>query len=196
MRRDAEHIPVLRKVLRADIPGKRKRGRPKTRLKDACQRDLKITGLRAGEETEGRYGEENSSVIPATLHDGKSQRKRDNSTVIFSGAQGGRNGVVLILKGKARNSLTGYNAVSDRIIVVMQVYAPTAERPEEEKYALYEQLQTIGLIEYDYTQRSLHCDGISQRQSGRLCISRLQDRTIWARYQKQQWTKVSRAMSG
>ena len=44
MRRDGEHI--LRKVLRADIPGKMKRGRPKTRWKDACQRDLKSTGLR------------------------------------------------------------------------------------------------------------------------------------------------------
>ena len=50
MRRDGEHI--LRKVLRADIPGKRKRGRPKTRWKGACQRDLKSTGLRAGEETD------------------------------------------------------------------------------------------------------------------------------------------------
>ena len=50
MRRDGEHI--LRKVLRTDIPGKRKRGRPKTRWKDACQRDLKSTGLRAGEETD------------------------------------------------------------------------------------------------------------------------------------------------
>ena len=50
MRRDGEHI--LRKVLRADIPGKRMRGRPKTRWKDACQRDLKSTGLRAGEETD------------------------------------------------------------------------------------------------------------------------------------------------
>ena len=50
MRRDGEHI--LRKVLRADIPGKRKIGRPKTRWKDACQRDLKSTGLRAGEEKE------------------------------------------------------------------------------------------------------------------------------------------------
>ena len=50
MRRDGEHI--LRKVLRADIPGMRKRGRPKTRLKDACQRYLKSTGLRAGEETD------------------------------------------------------------------------------------------------------------------------------------------------
>ena len=73
MRRDGEHI--LRKVLRADIPGKRKRGRPKTRWKDACQRDLKSTGLRAGEERTGRCGEERSSVIPATLHDGRSQRK-------------------------------------------------------------------------------------------------------------------------
>ena len=50
MMRDGDHI--LRKVLRADVPGKRKRGRPKTRLKDACQRDLKSTGLRAGEETD------------------------------------------------------------------------------------------------------------------------------------------------
>ena len=50
MRSDGEHI--LRKVLRADIPGKRKRGRPKTRWKVACQRDLKSTGLRAGEETD------------------------------------------------------------------------------------------------------------------------------------------------
>ena len=41
MRRDDEHIP--RKVLRADrpIPGKRKKGPPKSRRKDACQRDLK-----------------------------------------------------------------------------------------------------------------------------------------------------------
>ena len=50
MRRDGEHI--LRKVLRAVISGKRKRGRPKTRWKDACQRDLQSTGLRAGEETD------------------------------------------------------------------------------------------------------------------------------------------------
>ena len=50
MRRDGEYI--LRKVLRADISGKRKRGRPKTRWKDACQRDLQSTGLRAGEETD------------------------------------------------------------------------------------------------------------------------------------------------
>ena len=50
MRRDGENIP--RKVLRADKPGKRKRGRPKTRWKDACQRYLKSIGLRAGKETD------------------------------------------------------------------------------------------------------------------------------------------------
>ncbi len=49
-RRDEEHR--LRKVLRADIQGKRKRGRPKTRWKDARQRDMKSTGLRVGEETD------------------------------------------------------------------------------------------------------------------------------------------------
>ena len=49
MRGDEEYI--LGKVLRADIPGKRKRVRPKARWKDVSQRDLKSTGLRAGEET-------------------------------------------------------------------------------------------------------------------------------------------------
>ena len=50
VRRDGEH--TLRKVLRADIQRKRKRGRPRTRWKDACQRDLQSIGLRAGEETD------------------------------------------------------------------------------------------------------------------------------------------------
>ena len=50
MRRDEEHL--MRKVLRTDVPGKRKRGQPKARWKDACKRDLKSTGLRAGEETD------------------------------------------------------------------------------------------------------------------------------------------------
>ena len=40
MRRDEEH--TLRKVFRTDIPGKRKRGRPKIRWKDAIQRDLEM----------------------------------------------------------------------------------------------------------------------------------------------------------
>ena len=48
MMKDEGH--VLRKVLKTDIPGERKRGRPKTRRKDACQRDMKNMGLRTGEE--------------------------------------------------------------------------------------------------------------------------------------------------
>ena len=62
--------------------------------------------------------------------------------------------MAVIVRGKARTSLIAYNAVSDRIIVVklktkptvthiIQVYAPTAERPEEETDAFYEQLQTL-----------------------------------------------------
>ena len=73
MRRDGEHI--LRKVLRADTPGKRKRGQLKTRWKDACQRDLQSTGLEWAGRRTGRCGEERSSVIPATLHDGKARGK-------------------------------------------------------------------------------------------------------------------------
>ena len=57
-------------MLRADIPGKRRRGRPKTRWKDACQRDLKSTGLRAGEETERAMWRR--KIISYTGDDGKS----------------------------------------------------------------------------------------------------------------------------
>ena len=39
MRRDKEHI--MRKVVKTDIPWKRKRGRPKTRWKGTCQHELK-----------------------------------------------------------------------------------------------------------------------------------------------------------
>ena len=75
MRRDGEHI--LRRVLRADIPGKRKRGRSKTRWKDACQRDLKSTELRAGEGTDrAMWRRKIISYTGDPIHDGKSQRKR------------------------------------------------------------------------------------------------------------------------
>ena len=50
MRRDEEHI--LRKVLRMDVPGKRKKKRPKIRWKDTCKRDLKSIERRVGKETD------------------------------------------------------------------------------------------------------------------------------------------------
>ena len=47
-----DEAPILRKVLTTDTLGKRKTGQPKTIEKDAFQRDLESTGLRAGEETD------------------------------------------------------------------------------------------------------------------------------------------------
>ena len=50
MRRDEEHI--LGKVLKTDMPGKMMKGRHSTRWKDSCQRDLKSTGPRAGDDSD------------------------------------------------------------------------------------------------------------------------------------------------
>ena len=47
MRTDEE--PLLGKELRTDIQGKRKRGRPKTRWTDACQRDMRRNGRGDGQ---------------------------------------------------------------------------------------------------------------------------------------------------
>ena len=74
MRRDKEHI--LRKVLTTDIPGKWKRGRPKTRRQDACQRDMISTGMRAGEEIDRATWRR--KIILATIGYRKGKRKRDN----------------------------------------------------------------------------------------------------------------------
>ena len=38
IRREEEHI--VRSVMTKEIPGKRKRGRPKTRWRDVCRRDM------------------------------------------------------------------------------------------------------------------------------------------------------------
>ena len=56
MRMEEEHVE--RRVLTKEIPGKVKRGKPKTRWKDVCRRERGLT------------------TIPATLDDGKSQKRR------------------------------------------------------------------------------------------------------------------------
>ena len=76
MRRDGEHI--LRKVFKADIPLREKEERTtennmERRVSTGFEKYWTESG-RARRRT-GRCGEERSSVIPATLHDGKSQRK-------------------------------------------------------------------------------------------------------------------------
>ena len=64
MRMEEDH--VVRRVMTKAIPGKRKRGRPKTRWKDVCKRDMQ-TGL---------TGKRRSTTRAATPDDGNSQRKR------------------------------------------------------------------------------------------------------------------------
>ena len=55
-----EHI--VRRMLDVDLPGKRRRGRPSLRWKDACKRDMTQAGLKGNLDTPctqqtGQYGE-------------------------------------------------------------------------------------------------------------------------------------------
>ena len=56
MRMEEDH--VVRRVMMKAIPGKRKRGRPKTRWKDVCKRDMQTVGLREGDEGDRAYWKE------------------------------------------------------------------------------------------------------------------------------------------
>ena len=56
MRMEEDH--VVRRVMTKAIPGKRKRGRPKTRWKDVCKRDMQTVGLREGDEGDRAYWKE------------------------------------------------------------------------------------------------------------------------------------------
>ena len=42
---------IVRKMLDLDIPGKRRRGRPNQRWKDACKRDMTEAGLKEDNAT-------------------------------------------------------------------------------------------------------------------------------------------------
>ena len=57
-RHGMEEDHVVRRVMTKAIPGKRKRGRPKTRWKDVCKRDMQTVGLREGAEGEKAYWKE------------------------------------------------------------------------------------------------------------------------------------------
>ena len=56
MRMEEDH--VVKRVMMKTIPGKRKRGRPKTRWKDVCKRDMQTVGLREGDERDRAYWKE------------------------------------------------------------------------------------------------------------------------------------------
>ena len=56
MRMEDDH--VVKRVMTKAIPGKRKRGRPKTRWKDVCKRDMQTVGLREGDAEDRAYWKE------------------------------------------------------------------------------------------------------------------------------------------
>ena len=53
-----EEDRVVRRVMTKAIPGERKRGRPKTRGKDVCKRDMQTVRLREGDEGDRAYWKE------------------------------------------------------------------------------------------------------------------------------------------
>jgi exonuclease III len=76
----------------------------------------------------------------------------DDSKVYYCGGKGAQRGVAILLRGDAKNSVIGYHAVNDRIIVVrlsgkpfnitlIQVYAPTSTHDDNEIEAFYDVLQ-------------------------------------------------------
>ena len=73
MRTDEEHI--LRKVLGMDAPGKKEERMTENKMERRMPTRLEKYCAESGR---GRCGEGRSSVIPATLHDGKSQGKRSS----------------------------------------------------------------------------------------------------------------------
>ena len=56
MKMEEDH--VVKRVMTKAIPGKRKRGRPKTRWKDVCKRDMQTVGLREGDAGDRAYWKE------------------------------------------------------------------------------------------------------------------------------------------
>ena len=56
MRMEGDH--VVSRVMTKAIPGKRTRGRPKTRWKDVCKRGMQTVGLRESDEGDMAYWKE------------------------------------------------------------------------------------------------------------------------------------------
>ena len=66
---------MLRRMLDAPVPGKRQRGRRKTRWKDSCKRYMESTGLKVGGVFD-RTKRNGFQTIPATPHNGEITRTR------------------------------------------------------------------------------------------------------------------------
>ena len=73
-----EHI--VRRKLDVDVPGKRRRGRPNLRCKDACKRDMTEAGFREDDATNRVEWRKKLISISATPDDGTSLGWRRRST--------------------------------------------------------------------------------------------------------------------
>ena len=82
MRMEEDH--VVRRVMTKAIPGERKRGRPKTRWKDVCKRDMQTVGLREGDEGDRAYWKEtiNNHSGDPRWREKPEEKKKKKITVI------------------------------------------------------------------------------------------------------------------
>ena len=81
MRMEEDH--VVKRVMTKAIPGKRKRGRPKTRWKDVCKRDMQTVGLREGDAWDRAYWKEmmnNHSGDPRWREKPEEKKKKKGSS--------------------------------------------------------------------------------------------------------------------
>ena len=84
MRMEEDH--VVKRVMTKAIPGKRKRGRPKTRWKDVCKRDMQTVGLREGDARDRAYWKEminNHSGDPRWREKPEEKKKKRQQKILL-----------------------------------------------------------------------------------------------------------------
>ena len=71
-----EEGQVLRRMLDAPVPGKRRRGREKPMLKASCKRNMESEGLKVGDVLDSTKRGRGIQTVPAIPDDGNSLRRR------------------------------------------------------------------------------------------------------------------------
>ena len=90
--------------------------------------------------------------VSETHWNGSGIIQREHHTMIFSGGEENRRGVGIVVNNRIKRCVMGYWPISERLImckiqakpfnfVVMQGYAPTADQPEENIEAFYEEIE-------------------------------------------------------
>ena len=77
-----------------------------------------------------------------------------STRVIYSGGERAERGVAILIKGKVRGAVEKYECISDRLMwlkikgqkvdtIIMQVYMPTSEHPDEEIDEMYDTIEEV-----------------------------------------------------